>query len=75
MAEELRVPVERAARVYEAAGQPVTLRSRAEIASWFDGLSLFAPGVVALDQWRPEDHAEHGFADMHSYGGVACVVE
>ncbi len=73
MAEHLRGPVERAARVYEAAGQPVTLRSRAEIVSWFDGLSLFAPGVVALDEWRPDDGAEPGLTEMVSFGGVACV--
>lgn len=48
----------------ERGGYQVTPRSRAEVARFFDGLELVAPGVVWLSQWRPEhpddvgDHPE-----------------
>jgi len=33
--------------------EPVTLRSRAEVASFFDGLELVEPGLVQVQGWRP----------------------
>ena len=36
----------------------VVLRGRAEVAAWFAGLDLVPPGVVAVDQWRPDPPAE-----------------
>jgi len=33
---------------------PVWLRDREEVASWFAGLSLVAPGIVEVHQWRPD---------------------
>lgn len=71
---ELRSKVEHAAQVYAKAGQPVTLRSCAEIRSWFDGLRLVEPGVVPLPDWRPDPGAEPGFYGMLSFGGVGRVV-
>jgi hypothetical protein len=32
---------------------PITLRSRAEITRFFDGLELVPPGVILLGQWAP----------------------
>jgi hypothetical protein len=32
---------------------PVFLRDRDEVACWFAGLELIAPGIVDVDQWRP----------------------
>jgi len=32
-----------------------TLRSRAEIARYFDGLDLVEPGLVSMPQWRNPD--------------------
>ncbi|HEY6496068.1 MAG TPA: SAM-dependent methyltransferase [Trebonia sp.] len=33
---------------------PVFLRGRAEVTRWFGGLELVEPGIVDVDQWRPE---------------------
>ncbi len=33
---------------------PVTLRSQAQIARFFDGLELLEPGLVQVHQWRPD---------------------
>jgi SAM-dependent methyltransferase len=39
---------------YQNAVAPVTLRSRAEVAALFDGFDLVDPGVVWLQDWRPD---------------------
>jgi SAM-dependent methyltransferase len=36
------------------AGPPATMRDRAAVTSFFDGLNLLEPGVVQPQQWRPE---------------------
>ncbi|MGW3725755.1 SAM-dependent methyltransferase [Streptomyces sp. NPDC000851] len=41
----------------ENATPPITARSRAEIASFFDGLELVEPGLVSCAQWRSDLHA------------------
>jgi hypothetical protein len=48
-----------------------TLRSRAEVARFFDGLELLEPGLVQWHQWRPEagDAAPDDFKSGHC--GVA----
>jgi hypothetical protein len=45
-------------------------RSHAEVSRFFDGLDLAAPGVVPVQQWRPDSEFE---ARAHStmWGGVA----
>ena len=30
------------------------LRGRAEVTRWFGGLELVEPGIVDVDQWRPD---------------------
>jgi S-adenosyl methyltransferase len=47
------------------------LRDRAEVASWFTGLSLVEPGIVEVHEWRPglgDREYPHG---MPLYGAVA----
>jgi hypothetical protein len=47
--------LEQALRVYEASGAvPYRTRSRAEFTAYFDGLELVEPGVVLVDDWRPD---------------------
>ena len=55
----------------QVAPQPVTLRTRAEVASWFDGLELVDPGLVTAPDWRPApgDPAHDG--SMPLYTAVA----
>jgi S-adenosyl methyltransferase len=43
-----------AARTYNThSATPITLRSRAEVARFFNGLDLIAPGITPLGQWSP----------------------
>ncbi|MDW4905346.1 SAM-dependent methyltransferase [Streptomyces sp. ADMS] len=47
---------------------PITARPRAEVAAFFDGLDLLAPGLVSCAQWR----AENDSADvLPQFGAVA----
>jgi hypothetical protein len=53
---------------------PLSLRSRAQVAEFFDGLDLVEPGVVWLPQWRPEPTDPHDFDDAPSTcGGLVAV--
>jgi hypothetical protein len=58
-----------AVRWNQIAPTPVVLRERAEVASWTEGLELIEPGLVQVDQWRPDGDASPG--DMPLYGFVA----
>jgi hypothetical protein len=50
----------------------ITARSHAEVTSLFGGMSLVAPGVVPVTEWRPDHAPAHGVsADM--YAGVATT--
>jgi hypothetical protein len=40
--------------VYSETPWPITFRSRDHIARFFDGFELLPPGVVDVEQWRPE---------------------
>jgi SAM-dependent methyltransferase len=55
--------------------EPVTARTGAEIARFFDGMRLVPPGVVALPEWRSEiAPAERpSAADTAFYAGVARI--
>jgi len=56
-------------RLNQVMADPVTMRSHAEVARFFDGLDLVAPGLVQLHRWRavPADPE----VDLANYGGVA----
>lgn len=58
-------------RYNERVSTPQTLRTRAEVSRFFDGLDLVPPGVVYVHTWRPDpgDEAPAGAASAH--GGVA----
>jgi len=62
----------RAAELYEAAADPITIRSRARIGEFFEGWDLVAPGLVWLTQWRPEQPGDVG-SEPWSTGGVVGV--
>ncbi len=58
-------------RYNERVSTPQTLRTRAEVARFFDGLELIPPGVVYVHTWRP-DPGDLAPADATSaHGGVA----
>ena len=51
----------------QVAPTPYTLRSPAQIATFFDGLTLIEPGLVPCPRWRP-DLGEAGRAqDMDEF--------
>jgi SAM-dependent methyltransferase len=56
-------------RLNQVMAEPVTMRGHAEVARFFDGLDLAAPGVVQLHRWRavPADPD----VELANYGGVA----
>ena len=47
-----------------------TMRTRAEVTRFFDGLRLVDPGVVLTHEWRP-DSAEESAAPGVLWAGVA----
>jgi len=59
-----------AKRVNRLMAQRINPRSRADVTQFFDGLELLAPGVVPIQEWRPET-AEEGAARAAMWGGVA----
>jgi len=46
--------IERGERLYAGTANPIKGRTRAQIAQFFDGLELVAPGLVFTPLWRPE---------------------
>jgi trans-aconitate methyltransferase len=65
--------MEEAVRHWNAVGTPsMTLRTPEQIARFFDGLDLLAPGVVSCSRWRP-DIAPAGELppEVDEFGGVA----
>jgi hypothetical protein len=58
-------------RYNERVSTPQTLRGRAEVSRFFDGLDLVPPGLVYVHTWRP-DHGDIAPAEAASaHGGVA----
>jgi S-adenosyl methyltransferase len=57
-------------RLNRLLAQPSTYRSRAEVTGFFDGLEVAEPGVVPIQQWRP-DTPEEASAVAAMWGGVA----
>jgi SAM-dependent methyltransferase len=56
-------------RLNQVMADPVTMRSHAEVARFFDGLDLVEPGVVQLHRW-PAVPADPD-VELANYGGVA----
>jgi hypothetical protein len=54
----------------QAVPAPVWLRDRAAVTSWFDGLDLVEPGVVPVNQWRPDDGDPAYDGALPLYGAV-----
>jgi len=48
-----------------------TLRSRAEVAGFFDGLDLLPPGLVHLGRWEPGQPAPAAGPEMPAWTGLA----
>jgi trans-aconitate methyltransferase len=67
-------PLAGVVRAYEANGEVMRLRTRAQVERFFDGLELLEPGVVQAHKWRPDDLARglvRTDTDVAMYCGVA----
>ncbi|MEU3298681.1 MULTISPECIES: SAM-dependent methyltransferase [unclassified Streptomyces] len=56
--------------VYRDIRNPLVMRSREEIARFFDGFELVDPGLVSMPDWRPDAPAEE---DPFAFSGFAGV--
>ncbi len=57
-----------------AMGQKVTFRSHAEVSRFFEGLKLVEPGVVAVQEWRPDSDLD-GAGPTAMWGGVGVKAQ
>ncbi|AWK12350.1 hypothetical protein SSP531S_42290 [Streptomyces spongiicola] len=57
--------------VYEDIRNPLVMRSREEIARFFDGFEMVEPGLVSMPDWRPETSAAQ--EDPYAFSGYAGV--
>ncbi|MBV9381998.1 MAG: SAM-dependent methyltransferase [Streptosporangiaceae bacterium] len=55
----------------EQGSAPMTLRTRAELVRFFDGLDLVDPGVVTCSRWRPDVMEVEEIVDVTHFCGVA----
>jgi hypothetical protein len=68
MAEQAK---EVARQVSARAAAPTTLRSKAEVLRFFDGLELLDPGLVQVHRWRPGASAPDMGDEIPGYAGLA----
>ncbi|MEU0894518.1 SAM-dependent methyltransferase [Streptomyces massasporeus] len=72
--EGIPLPPERAGGavdVYEDIRNPLIMRSREEIARFFEGYDMVEPGLVAMPHWRPDTTPED--EDPYAFSGFAGV--
>jgi len=55
----------------ETATPPITLRSKAQLLRFFEGLDLVEPGVVTCTKWRPEPGDPTAGTDVYQFCGLA----
>src|SRR5580704_16075759 len=56
--------------VFARSANPVTPRTEERVLAFFDGLEILEPGLVPVQQWRPEEHAPAGPDKTWLIGGV-----
>jgi SAM-dependent methyltransferase len=72
--EGIPLPAERAggaADVYKDIRNPLIMRSREDIARFFEGYDMVEPGLVPMPHWRPESAPED--EDPYAFSGFAGV--
>ncbi len=60
-------------KLYAAAGNPIKLRSRAQIEGFFDDFDLVEPGLVYLPLWRSEDPDDLYYDEPQLAGNLGAV--
>ncbi|MFI6101439.1 SAM-dependent methyltransferase [Lentzea sp. NPDC051213] len=67
LTEEERAEAAQVAQIYSSSDNQLTMRTHAQVNKFFDGMELLEPGIVAVNDWRPDS-----FEDYTSiYGAVA----
>ncbi len=61
---------QQAVRPYNRATAPFVLRSKDEIAGFFDGLDLVDPGLVQIPLWQPDGPLPSSLDRIWLYGGI-----
>ncbi|MEU7380201.1 SAM-dependent methyltransferase [Streptomyces sp. NPDC042207] len=72
--EGIPLPAERSRSlvdVYENIRNPLIMRSREEIARFFEGYDMVEPGLVPMPNWRPRTAPED--EDLYAFSGFAGV--
>ncbi|WP_369264427.1 SAM-dependent methyltransferase [Streptomyces sp. R35] len=72
--EGIPLPAERAegtVDVYKSIRNPLIMRTRDEIAQFFEGYDMVEPGLVPMPNWRPDTAPED--EDPYSFSGFAGV--
>ncbi|AIV32665.1 SAM-dependent methyltransferase [Streptomyces sp. MPA0124] len=72
--ENIPLPAERAGGavdVYKDIRNPLIMRSREQIARFFEGYDMVEPGLVPMPRWRPEGEPEE--EDPYAFSGFAGV--
>lgn len=72
--EGMPIPAEQAAPVvgvYKDIRNPLIMRSRDEIARFFEGYDMVEPGLVPMPRWRPDTAPEE--EDPYAFSGFAGV--
>jgi S-adenosyl methyltransferase len=67
LTEEEAVEARRVAKVYNSSDNRLTMRSHAEVSRFFEGMELLEPGIVAVNEWRPDSYEDY----TSIYGAVA----
>ncbi|SDG33753.1 S-adenosyl methyltransferase [Lentzea fradiae] len=62
-----RAEAARVSKIYNRSDNALSPRTHAEVTRFFDGLDLLEPGVVAVNEWRPDSYEDH----TGIYGAVA----
>ncbi|MGW4381309.1 SAM-dependent methyltransferase [Kitasatospora sp. NPDC004531] len=57
--------------IYRSATAQLTMRSRAQVLRFFDGLELLEPGLVTAPQWRPDQAPQDTDGQVAIWAGVA----
>lgn len=56
--------------IYQNAGTPGQVRSKAEVARFFEGLDLIDPGIVIGHRWRPDTEPTASDAEVSTWAAV-----
>jgi hypothetical protein len=59
--------------VYASTTNPSTLRTRDQILAFFDGMEILEPGLVPVQQWRPEEPPPSGISKSWILGAVGRI--